>query len=75
MKESPISYQQLKSLLFKNESLEVSNEKWYRYLDKGEIVVKQESYKLSINSTKREIIYNENGQMVDTKPIVINEID
>ena len=49
------------------------NEKWYRNLGKGTIEIKQEVYKLALNSTKRALIYDQKGNLIKTEPIEINE--
>jgi hypothetical protein len=68
-----IPFNDLKSLMQKEVKLKLSNEKWYRNLSEGNIKIKQEIYNLTINSTKRELIYNDKGLLVDTKPIEISE--
>lgn len=54
--------------------LELPNEKWYRNLGKGTIEIKQEVYKLALNSTKRILIYDKNGNLIKTEPIELNEL-
>lgn len=49
------------------------NEKWYRDLGEGSIEIKQEIYKLALNSSKRALIYDKNGILIKTEPIEINE--
>jgi hypothetical protein len=49
------------------------SEKWYRNLKDGNITIKQEIYNLSINSTKRELIYDKNGLLINTQPLEIFE--
>jgi len=68
-----ISFDELITLLKKANRLILPSEKWYRSLSKGNITIKQERYNLTINSTKRELIYDENMILIDTKPIEINE--
>ena len=53
--------------------LKIPSEKWYRNLSKGNINIKQEIYNLALSSSKRELIYNDNGVLVDTKPLEIYE--
>ena len=73
IKKSPITFEQLESLIKKGERLELPNEKWYRNLGKGTIEIKQEVYNLALNSTKRKLIYDQNGNLIQTEPIEINE--
>ena len=73
--KNPITFEQLESLINKNIKLELPNEKWYRSLGKGSIEIKQEVYKLALNSTKRKLIYDQNDKLIGTEPIEINEKD
>jgi len=50
-------------------------EKWYRNLSEGNIKIKQEIYNLTINSTKRKLIYDQKDILIGSEPIEINEID
>ena len=70
-----IPYDDLKTLLQKENTLQIPNEKWYRNISEGNIQIKQEIYNLAINSTKRELIYDNKGVLVDTKPIIISGDD
>ena len=60
-------------LLEKNSSIRVKQEKWYKDIVKGEIKIKEEDFILKITDGKRELIYNNNNQIIDTKPLVIIE--
>jgi len=71
--KNPIEYSKLKSLLNQNSKLELCQEKWYRNFGNSEINVNNEIYTLMVTSNKRELVYNSNGQLVDTKPLIINE--
>ena len=68
-----IPYQDLEPLLHKGIKLKMSSEKWYRNLGEGNIQIKQEIYNLAINSTKRELIYDDKDVLITTKPLEINE--
>jgi len=73
IKKNPITFDQLESLIFKDKTLELPNEKWYRDLGKGSIEIKQEIYKLAVSSSKRYLIYDQNGVLIKTEPIEVNE--
>lgn len=73
IKKNSITFDQLESLINKGETLELPNEKWHRNLGKGSIEIKQEVYKLALNSSKRTLIYDQNGILIKTEPIEINE--
>ncbi len=75
IRKNPITYDQLESLIKKGQILELPNEKWYRNLGAGKIEIKQEIYKLTLNSTKRVLIYDQSGKLIKTEPIEINEVD
>src|SRR5258706_3158850 len=70
-----IPYDDLKTLLNKENKLQIPNEKWYRNISEGNIQVKQEIYNLAIHSTKRNLIYDSNGFLTDSQPIEIFELD
>ena len=56
-----------------NSKLELCQEKWYRNFGNSEINVNNEIYTLMVTSNKRELVYNSNGHLVETKPVIINE--
>jgi hypothetical protein len=66
-----IKFNELKSLLVKDSSLEINQDKWYRNVSNGNIKVKSEIYTLMATTNKRINIYKEN-KFVDTKPIVVD---
>ena len=67
--KNKISFDFLKSLLNKNSSLELNQDKWYRNLIFGNIVIKDEDYHLVATENKRKLIYqNDEG----TEPFIIN---
>jgi len=70
-----IPYDDLKTLLTKKNTIQIPTEKWYRNLSEGNIRVKQEIYNLTINSTKRNLIYGANETIIGSEPIEINEIN
>lgn len=71
--KNPIEYSKLKYLLNQNSKLELCQEKWYRNFGNSEINVNNEIYTLMVTSNKRELVYNSNGHLVETKPLIINE--
>ena len=70
--KNPVSFYDLKLLLKKDIKLESSNEKWYKSLSLGQILVKNEIYTMSVTDNKRILIYDENNNFIDTKPIKLN---
>lgn len=71
--KNPITYENLKPLLYKDKSVEINQEKWYRNISLGNINIKQEIYTLMVNNFKRKLIYNEQNKFIDTSPIYLNE--
>jgi len=61
-----IPLEDMKSLLSKDNSLNLSHSKWFRNLAEGNILIKEQVYKLSRTENKREFIY-ENGVAVNTR--------
>lgn len=64
-----IEFNQLKELLFKNKSLKLEHNKWYRDIMKSEIKIMKTSYQLSLNDNKRLI----DLKTFKTKPYHFNE--
>ncbi len=50
-----VEFNQLKEILFKNQSLKLTHDKWYRDIMKSEIKIMRSSYELSLNDNKRLI--------------------
>jgi hypothetical protein len=69
-----IPFDDLRSLLNKNFTLQIPSEKWYRNISEGNIRVKQEIYNLTINSIKRTLIYDSNGIIIGSEPLEIHVV-
>jgi hypothetical protein len=67
-----VTFKQLKSLLKIDSYLNLTHEKWFKSLSKGEITIKNQIYKLMPTSNKRKLIYK-NNKLIDTKPFIINK--
>nr|QWO71395.1 DNA polymerase [Termitomyces sp. K1Ag] len=70
--KNPITFDEMKPLLFKNQKVEINQEKWYRNISSGNINIKQEIYTLMINNFKRKLIYNDQNKFIDTIPLYLN---
>jgi hypothetical protein len=69
-----ISFDELKSLLIKENKLNLSHKKWYKSLTESNITIKDQLYTLIATDNKRNFIY-ENNILINTKPYnIINEI-
>lgn len=67
--KNPIKLTKLKSLIKKGSSVSCPNQKWYKNLSQGQILIRDEIYTLTINDSKRELIYDTNNNFTDTRPI------
>jgi hypothetical protein len=68
--KNSISFDNLKSLLEANKSLELNQTKWFRFIDKGSISIKSQVYTLVPTANKRNLIYKDN-KLVSTKAFVL----
>ena len=60
-------------LLKKDSSTDLKQTKMNRNLESGNIYLNNTSYKLQITDNKREVIYNDEGKAIATKPYWIME--
>lgn len=68
-----ITFNELKPLLTKDNSLTLNQEKWFKNIGKGHISIKKELYTLMITENKRHLIFNKDNVFVDTKPFVLSK--
>ena len=73
--KNPVSYKELKSLLHKNNSLKLSQEKWIKNLEEAHISIHDEIYTLMVTDNKRELVYDINNIFIDTKPLTLKSKD
>jgi hypothetical protein len=71
IKKYNLSFEELKTLLFKNKYLEVPQERWYKDRKSSTIIVDTISYQLKSNDNKRIPIFYKKNILIHTKPIVI----
>jgi hypothetical protein len=57
--------------LNKNSCLSIQQEKWKRVLSKSAIYVNLEKYTLQLSESKRELIFNSWGDLIDTLPLLL----
>nr|QWO71399.1 DNA polymerase [Lyophyllum semitale] len=72
LKTSP-SFKDLLSLLKKNTKLTIPQDKWYKNISKGNIQIKEEVYNLRVTANKRELVYDEKNNFIDTKPFILQD--
>lgn len=71
---SKLSFNEIVRLLKKDNNILIPNEKWYKNIKDGNILIKIELYNLTIKSTKRVLIFDENGILINTQPIEITAL-
>jgi hypothetical protein len=69
--KNKLSYDSLKSLLIKNNKLELNQVKWFKNIEESNITLKNQIYTLIPTENKRQLIYK-NNELVDTKPFIID---
>lgn len=69
---SQVSFAELESLLYKESTFKLQQEKWYRSFAESTINIRKTLYTLKVTENKRALVYT-NGKFVYTKPFVINK--
>jgi len=72
-KDSLLTQKDFEALLNKNTTLIKSQDKWYKDISKGHIIVRNEVYTLQQTDNKRELIYDSENQLIGTKPYRLSE--
>lgn len=67
-----IPFDDLKSLLNENKSLELQQTKWFRFIDKGFISIKSQVYTLIPTANKRKLAYK-NNKLVGTEAFILKD--
>ena len=62
----PLSFEQIKSLLTKDEKVVIHQDKWYKHIDQGFIKINREDYTLMLTDNKRKLIFDNNGNFINT---------
>jgi hypothetical protein len=68
--KNPIPFSELKDLLNKDKSLEITNEKWFKSIQTSQITIRDQIYTLKVTDNKRNLVYKED-KLVDTQPIIL----
>jgi hypothetical protein len=63
--KNKISFEELKSLLVKDCTLEIKQELWFKKLKEGNITLKDQIYTLQTTDSKRQLIYVNNKHKVN----------
>ena len=67
-----IPFNQLKSLLMKNKSLNLYQDKWFRSLVDANIIIENVNYKIRPTNVKRQLNYN-NGRLISTSNLDVSD--
>jgi DNA polymerase type B, organellar and viral len=62
-----LKYSDFKKLLIKNTFIEQTQEKWFRNLSDAKITLLEQLYTLQVTDNKRQLIYDENNKLINTK--------
>lgn len=69
-----LKFTDLEKLLYKEATLSLDQEKWFRSLTQSTINIRKTLYTLKVTANKRELIYTDNI-FVATTPLIINDSD
>ena len=72
--EPKLSFNDLLELI-NGGTLTTNHKIWIRDMEKGNITMKDQLFTIAATSNKREIVRDEAGRMVDTKPYNINSLN
>src|SRR5882757_676034 len=70
--KNPVKFENLLPLLKKDNKLVINQDKWYKSISEGKIIIKDEIYTLMVTENKRKLIYD-NNKLIETKPLIIND--
>ena len=60
------------SLLKKDAAIDLEQEIWSKNREQSLVNIEKQAYQLKANQNKRELVYNDQGYFVDTKPFVLH---
>jgi hypothetical protein len=72
IKNNKITIDTLELLLSKDHKLAFTQTKWFKNISESSIQLLDQVYTLQATENKRELIYNKERFLIDTKPILIN---
>jgi len=73
--DNRLTMDDFESLLMKDSSIKINHDKWYKSLEDSTITVKDQIYTLKVTSNKRNLIYDSNNKLINTKPYIIKNVD
>jgi hypothetical protein len=72
LKKPDLNLNELESLLLKDSSKEITQEKWFRSIEESNITIKDQIYTLKVTGNKRLLIYKDN-LLIGTEPYTLNK--
>jgi hypothetical protein len=73
--EVELNKNDFENLLLKQSILQKYHDKWVKNLSEGHIEVLNYLYTLKVTDNKRQLIYDENNKLINTKPYEIKDND
>ena len=68
-----VKFEDIKNLLIKDNKLTLKQDNWFKSLGSGNITLAENvKYILEATESKRQFILDNNKQLIDTKPYIIN---
>jgi hypothetical protein len=64
-----INLETLDRLLFKDSNIQISQNKWFKHLDKGNISILEQIYTLKATGNKRDLVYNDEDKLIGSTPL------
>jgi hypothetical protein len=68
-----LTFNDFETLLYKDKTLGLNHNKWYKILFDSSIQIKDQIYTLKVTSNKRELIYDNNNKLINTRPFIIDK--
>lgn len=69
---STLSFDDFKKLLIKDSNKLVQHIKWFRSIENANISFAAQIYMVTATANKRELIYDNDGKLITTKPYLIS---
>jgi hypothetical protein len=64
-----INLETLDRLLFKDSNIQITQNKWFKHLDKGNISILEQIYTLKATGNKRDLVYNDEDKLIGSTPL------
>ena len=67
-----ISFDEFNNLLYKNNSIELPQQKWYKDIQHSKITMSDQIYTLTMTTNKRQLLFNHENKFIGIKPYHIH---